>query len=262
MLAMDKKVYIKNRQSERIAVVVRIHDTARGCAVVQHGLAGSKDEKHIAAAARVFFDAVYTTVLFDATNTYGESDGTIEQSTMTKHYEDLEDVIAWMRTEPWCHGKLVLAGHSMGGYAVTRFAEIYPNDVAAVFPLSPVVSGALTLAAHELYEPGYIQHWKETGWREDRSISNPERVRRLPWSHMEDRLTHDLLPDALKLTMPVHIIVGDTDRISTVDHMRTLFDALPGVKSLHIIPNCAHVYRTDAQIELMSEAIQRELKGL
>lgn len=258
---MEHKVTIQNRKNERIVVVVREHEHSRGCAIVQHGLAGSKDEKHIAAATHFFFEEGYTTVRFDATNTYGESDGSIEYSTMTKHLEDLEDVIAWSKTQSWFNGELVLAGHSMGGYAVARYAQMHPSEVAVVFPLSPVVSGALTLDAHEASEPGYIQHWKETGWREDRSVSHPERVRRLPWSHMEDRLTHDLLKDASKLTMPVHIVVGDLDRISTLEHMKLLQRALPGVSSLHVIPHCAHVYRTDAQIALMVEAMKRELSN-
>lgn len=239
-----------------MSIVLHEHTAPKGCAIVQHGLGGTKDEKHIIAAAETFFKAGYTTVRFDATNSYGESDGTIEHATLTKHCEDLEDVITWVHTQAWSTDRLVLAGHSFGGYAVTRYAELYPQKVAAIFALSPVVSGALTLQAHELYEPGYIERWKESGWREDKSVSNPNRVRKLPWSHMEDRMKHDLIPHAEHLTMPVCIIVGDADRITCLEHMQLLFAALPGEKVLHCIPDCAHVYRTDIQIQEMISAIQ------
>lgn len=261
MLETEEKIFVHNRAQERVCVVVRKHEAPRGTAVVLHGLGATKDQKMIVAASHVLFEYGYTTLRFDATNTFGESDGDIEKATLTKHYEDLEDVLEWLQQQPWHVQLLTLVGHSMGGYAVARYAELYPERVAQVFPISPVVSGALTLEAHIAHDPAYIESWRTTGWREDSSVSSPGRVRRIPWSHMEDRLQHSLLPDAYKLTMPVTVIVGAADTVTTVAHMQIFLDALPGgKKQLIVIPDCGHVFRSDEHCALLVDALGSALK--
>lgn len=256
MLETEEKIFVHNRAQERVCVVVKKHEASRGTAVVLHGLGATKDQQMIVAAAQVFFEHGYTTLRFDATNTFGESDGDIEKATLTKHYEDLEDVLAWLQQQPWYVQPLTLVGHSMGGYAVARYAELYPERVAQILPISPVVSGALTLEAHIAHDPAYIEAWRTTGWQEDSSVSTPGRVRRIPWSHMEDRLQHSLLPDAHKLTMPVTIIVGAADTVTTAAHMQLLYDAIPTpAKQLVVIPECGHVFRSHEHCALLCAAI-------
>ncbi len=260
MLDTEQKIFIHNRAQERLCLVVRKHEAPRGVAVVLHGLGATKDQKMIVAAAQVYFEQGFTTLRFDTTNTFGESDGDIERATLTKHYEDLEDVLAWLLEQPWYSQPLTLVGHSMGGYAVARYAEIYPERVASILPISPVVSGELTLQAHIAHDPAFIETWRETGWREDSSVSTPGRVRRIPWSHMEDRLQHSLLPDAHKLTMPVTIIVGAEDTVTLTTHMQLLFDAIPGPhKQLTVIPGCGHVFRSDEHCAQLCAAITAAL---
>lgn len=260
MLGAGEKIFIENRAHERLCVVVHRHDAPRGTAVILHGLGATKDQKMIVVGAETLYTAGYTTVRFDATNTFGESDGDIEHATLTKHCEDLVDVLAWLKTESWCVLPLTLVGHSMGGYAVARYAEENPHDIERVIPISPVVSGALTLEAHSAHDPAYIQAWRETGWREDVSVSTPGRVRRIPWSHMEDRLRHSLLPDAQLLTMPVSIIVGAEDTVTTVPHMQLLYEAIPHAqKQLTVLPQCGHVFRSDEHCALLRDALSAAL---
>ena len=260
---MEEKIHIVNREQQDIVGLLRTHESQKGCAIVQHGLGGTKDEAHIKATADTFFEAGYTTVRFDATNTFGESDGTYELATMTKHCADLEDVVAWAQRQSWWGGRKVLSGHSLGGYAVLRYAANHPGSVDAIVPLSPVVSGELSFRAHDAYDPAYILKWKETGWREDRSVSHPERLRRLPWSHMEDRLTHDILPDAHHITIPVCIIVGDTDRVTPPVHMELLVHALSHTRVEYtVIPECSHVFRSEAQIAALRAALSSFLLSI
>ncbi|MFM2414667.1 MAG: hypothetical protein RI911_360 [Candidatus Parcubacteria bacterium] len=260
MLDQEEKLFITNRKGERLCCVVRHHKEHRGVAVVLHGLAATKDQKMIVAAATAFADSDFTVLRFDATNSFGESDGSIEHATLTKHTEDLEDVLAWVQQQPWYSGDLLLAGHSMGGYSVARYAELHPEQVAVLFPISPVVSGELTLQSHEAYEPGYIARWKDTGWRSDMSVSSPGQIRRIPWSHMEDRLKHSLLTDVSALRMPTTIIVGSDDRVTTPEHMQLLLDAVPAQhKKLVIVPECAHVFRGDEQCSILAKTIRDTL---
>ena len=86
-------------------------------------------------------------------NSIGDSGGKYEDATIQDHYKDLVDVIAWAKTQNWYREKFVLAGHSLGGYAVARYAEDHPEKVKAVFPYALVVSGELNWKASQQFNP-------------------------------------------------------------------------------------------------------------
>ncbi len=244
-----EKLFIKNRKGQKVAVLVERANNQKGLAFVMHGHSGSKDDKDIAIFASTFGDKGFTVVRFDTTNTYGESDGRNEDSTTTNYYEDLEDVIAWARGQEWYQEPFALSGHSLGSFCIALYAERYPERVLALGPISPVVSGRLWSEALERVDPDYMRRWKETGWREDKSVSRPDLIKRLPWSFAEDRLKYDLLPEASKLTMPVLLIVGEYDSSTPPDHVKLLHDALPGPKEFHIIKNGPHTFRDPKHLE-------------
>jgi pimeloyl-ACP methyl ester carboxylesterase len=236
-----QKEFIKNRKNQKIAVIVEQTESQKGLAFVMHGLSGSKEGPHIETMADAFKENDYTVVRFDTTNTFGESDGDYEDATTTNYYEDLEDVIKWASRQPWYREPFVLAGHSLGGICVALFAEKYPGKVKGLAPISTVVSGKLSLEAPSNKERW--KEWKRTGWREEESQSMPGVIKRLKWSHMEDRLKYDLLTKIDKLTMPVLLIVGENDESTPSEHQQILYEALPGKKELHIIENAQHTFR-------------------
>ncbi|MBI1754834.1 alpha/beta fold hydrolase, partial [Candidatus Azambacteria bacterium] len=172
------KFFIKNRKRQDISVIVEERNDLQkgspsrstsaapqvvakgdsrsplsGLAFVMHGLGGFKEQKHIAAIAETFIEKSFTVVRFDAADTLGESGGKYEDATVTNYYQDLEDVIAWARTQLWYREPFALAGHSLGGMCVGLYAQKHPERVLAVAPVSPVVSGALSVQAHKRYEP-------------------------------------------------------------------------------------------------------------
>src|SRR4029077_19886608 len=103
----------------------------------------------------------FTVVLFDTTNTFGESEGSYEDATTTNYYENLEDMIEWSRGQSWFQTPFVISGHSLGGICSILYAEKHPQNVLAIASISPVVSGKLTLEAHERHDPEYVSRWKE-----------------------------------------------------------------------------------------------------
>jgi pimeloyl-ACP methyl ester carboxylesterase len=208
-----------------------------------HGLGGFKEQKHIQVFKAAFQERGFTTVLFDTTNTYGESEGKYEEATTTNYYEDLEDVIAWAKGQSWYREPFALAGHSLGGISTALYAERHPHEVLALAPVSTVVSAKLRIEAYEKYDPEELEEWKRTGWRVSESESKPGLIKRLPWSHMDDRAGYDLLPDAGKLTMPVLLIVGSEDTGTPPEHQQVLFDAAAGPKEIHVIKGAPHTFR-------------------
>jgi pimeloyl-ACP methyl ester carboxylesterase len=255
------KLFIKNRKKQKIAVIIDKplnSKKQKGLAFVMHGLGGFKEQPHIQAFAEAFREQDYLVVRFDTTNSIGESDGKFEDATITNYYDDLEDVINWAKKQEWYQQPFCLAGHSLGGISTALYAENHPIEVKALAPISTVVSGNLSLEAHPKSE---LDEWKKTGWQIKPSTSKPGIIKKLKWSHMENRVKYDLLPKASKLTMPVILIVGSEDTGTPIKHQKILFDKLPGKKEIYVIKGAPHTFREKKHVaevkKIMSDWIKR-----
>ncbi|MFH1433658.1 MAG: alpha/beta fold hydrolase, partial [Candidatus Uhrbacteria bacterium] len=174
------KTFITNRKGQRIAVVVEENPEAKGLVFVMHGLGGFKEQPQMQMFAEVFFENGYTTVLFDTTNTLGESEGQYEDGTFGSYYEDLEDVIAWASSQGWYQEPFCMIGHSLGSFCTALYAENFPEKVKGLAPISTVVSGRLIKDSP--YFKQNAAEWKNTGWKITESVSKPGVTKRLPWS--------------------------------------------------------------------------------
>lgn len=260
---MQEKFKIKNRKGLEIVGVVSIPENAKGLAFTLHGLGGFKEQPHITTLVDVFLENSYVVVNFDTTNTFGESEGKYEDATMQLHYEDLVDVIAWAKTQKWYKEPFVIAGHSLGGYAVARYAEDYPEEVKAVFPFACVVAGELSHKAAELDDTEKLKEWKETGWQFRKSASKIGLIKKLPWSHMEERLKHDLRPNASKLRMPVLFVVGEKDTSTTPEHQKVFFNVIPSdKKEMHVVGGAPHTFRDPEHLNEVREIFEKWLKKI
>lgn len=259
-----EKFEIKNRYGLKIVGEIHVPKNPIGLAFVQHGLGGFKEQQGIMTIVNTLLTNNYTVVNFDATNSIGESDGKYEEATMQFHYEDLVDVIAWAKTKDWYKQPFILTGHSLGGYAVTQYTEDYPSEVKAVFPFALTTAGEVSFKANEKFYPENLKNWKETGWKIEESKSRPGIIKRLPWSHMEERLKHDLRPNAPKLTMPVLFVVGENDTSCPPDSQQELYDLLPKntERELHIVKGAQHTFKTTEDLEQLRSILGTWLKKL
>jgi pimeloyl-ACP methyl ester carboxylesterase len=247
-----QKVFIKNRKDQKIVVVLDEAENQKGLAFVMHGLGGFKEQPHIETFADAFKEKGYTVIRFDTTNTNGESDGDLIDATLTNYYEDLEDVINWANGQKFYQEPFILCGHSLGSISVALFAEKYPEKVKALAPTSTVVSGKLMDETPDFKD--VAENWKKTGIREWESKSQPGVLKRLKWSHVEDRKKYDLLPEVEKLKMPTILIVGDMDNTTPLDQQKLLYEKLPGKKELHVIKGASHTFTEQEHLA--------EIKGL
>lgn len=255
-----KKEIIKNRKGEKIVVVIEEAQNQKGLAFIMHGLGGFKEQPHIQTFAQAFKDNGYTVVLFDTTNSSGESDGKLEDATLTNYYEDLEDVISWASGQNFYNEPFVLCGHSLGGISTAMYAEKYSEKVKALAPISTVVSGHLSEQRTEFKK--YGKEWEKKGIREWESSSRPGVIKRLKWAHTLDRRKYDILPEANKLIMPVLLIVGDFDKTTPAEHQKMLFEKLPGKKELHIIKGAPHTFMDKEHLEEIKEIIKKWIEKI
>ena len=253
------KEIIENREGKKISLILEKSSSQKGLSFIMHGLGGFKEQEHVGTFAQAFLDADYTVIKFDARNTFGESEGNYEEATVTNYYEDLEDVIRWAKTQEWYQEPFVLVGHSLGGISTALYAENYPQEIKALTPLSTVISGKMSM---ETKDPEKMKKWKETGWKEKPSASKPGIIKRLPWSHMEDRLKYDLLENVEKLTMPVLLIVGENDDSTPVKTQEILFESLPGEKEIHIIKGAPHTFRDKEHLKEIKDIFDKWIEKI
>lgn len=254
---------IKNRKGQNIDVVVDEAPNAKGIVFVMHGLGGFKEQNHIKMFAEAFVEKDVTAIRFDTTNTLGESDGAYENATVTNYYSDLEDVIEWSRLQKWYQEPFYLIGHSLGGLCTALYAEKHPSKVKGLSPISTVVSGKLSEEAHKEFEPESYDTWQKTGWLIKESNSKPGTMKKLKWSHMNDRLQYDLIPGAGLLTMPVLLITGEKDTATPPKHVEILYKALPGsVQSHFLIHDAPHTFTEPKHIEEVKMLIQNWITAI
>jgi pimeloyl-ACP methyl ester carboxylesterase len=257
-----EKIFIKNRKDQKLALLLDKNREQKGLVFVMHGLGGFKEQTQIQTFGAAFKNQGFTVVYFDTTNSIGESGGRYEEATVTNYYKDLEDVINWVKKQQWYQQPFVLSGHSLGSLCISLYAERYPHRVLALAPISAVVSGKLSVEAHKKFEPEDLKEWEKTGWQERESRSKPGVLKRLPWSHVTDRLKYDLLPQAYKLTMPVLLIVGEKDTSTPPDHVQKLYEALPGPKEFHIIKNAPHSFRDQKHLDKIEQLLTAWIERL
>ena len=254
------KEFIKNRKDQKIAVIVEENPEHKGLAFVMHGLGGFKEQPQLQTFAKAFKDNGYTIVMFDTTSTAGESDGRFEDATVGGYYNDLEDVIAWAKTQSWYMEPFCLSGHSLGGYSSILFAVKYPEQVKTIIPTQTFISGKLSMEAAPSEE---LKAWKETGWQIKESKSKPGFIKRSPWSHMEERLNHDLLKEGLKkLVMPVLLISGDLDKSVPIEHQMLIYERLPGKKEIYTVKGAGHGFYSKEHLDEVYGVFDNWIKNL
>jgi pimeloyl-ACP methyl ester carboxylesterase len=254
-----KKTTIKNRKGQNIVVCVNQTQKQKGLAIVMHGLGGFKEQPHIRTFALAFEESGYTVVTFDTTNTFGESDGNYKDATITNYHEDLEDVISWVKIQPWYEEPYILVGHSLGGICTALYSQKYPKEVKALAPISTVVSGQLLL---EALGTTTVNKWKTSGWFIEESTSRPGKVKKLKWSFAENSLDYDLLKNIDKLIMPTLLMTGSKDFATSPKYQRILFNKLPGTKEFHVINNASHTFRDKKHLDEIKSIFLKWIESL
>ncbi len=254
-MPQTEKRFIKNRDGKKIAVVIEQPEgKPRGLAFFMHGQGGFKEQPHIRTYVESFLAKGFVAVSFDARDTLGESEGSMDQATIGGYMRDLEEVINWSADQPWYQKPFVLVGHSAGSMCMLLYAESHPQQVRALVPTSASVSGQLVIDA---MPADLVAEWKRQGVREWESHSKPGVMKRIPWSAIEDMLQYDVLKEINALTMPVLLIVGSEDESTPVEQQKLLFEALPGPKEMHIIAGAQHTFREEQHLAEIRQIIEQ-----
>lgn len=253
------KYIIKNRYGLNIILNYEEVPQAKGIVFLQHGLSGFKEQRHMVTMAEVFQNYGISTINFDATHSFGESEGELIHATITAHYQDLVDVVEWAKTQVWFQTPFYLAGHSMGGATVLNYTIHNPQSVCAVAPISSVVSGALWKATKSKTQ---LKEWQEKGYYEKVSSSKKGMVGKVNWNLMKDAQQYDFSIGLDKLKMPALFVVGSEDTSTLPEHQKRLYDNWGGLKDYHEFEKFGHTFRTDEELKALRMAFNQWLEKI
>lgn len=238
---------ISNRAGLSLFVVIKKikGSTPQKLAFLAHGYNDVHDSAHMRAITAPLLRAGYRVVLWDATHSRGRSDGQPSQVSLTSYLHDCEDVIAWAKTQDWFTTPYLLGGHSMGGATAGLVASRQPDEVERLLLLAPLVSG---WRVSKRVSPLFRLLHRYTAQRRADQV-NPSWF---TWELMRDLRRYDLVSVSHKLTMPVLIIVGQLDPLTTVGDQRFLIETLDHGE-LQIVPLGSHNFSKAASREVVSE---------
>jgi alpha-beta hydrolase superfamily lysophospholipase len=255
------KFKFNNRDGVEIVGTLDLVRPPKGLAFIAHGLSGSRKEPQITEFAKACNEAGYSSIRWDAANTLGESGGDLKYANVTSYHSDLEDVIAWAKSQDWYQQPFVLMGHSLGGISVGLYAEEHPEHVKGLAPLSTVVSGKLSKQT-KIMRGIDMDQWKRDGYFEEPRQTAPG-TKKVYYSELEDRLRYDLLPHADKLTMPLLFIVGSEDDGTPEEHQRLLMNAATSSKKeIHVINGAKHSFIEHGHLDQVKKIIVKWVSDL
>ncbi|MEJ3656747.1 alpha/beta hydrolase [Actinomycetes bacterium KLBMP 9759] len=201
----------------------------------------------------------------------------VDPATMT--IEQLADDMAAVVTALAPTGKLVLAGHSMGGMTIMALAERHPGMLERVGGIALVSTASGGLADATLGLPSravtafrYVEHrmYSTRRWASRRRLGDPRLLRpAMKWLLLgphapaeATRITTEAVAACRPITVsgfrptlnahdrdaalaafsdiPTSVLVGTRDRLTPVTYARRISDALPNAE-LTVFPDAGHM---------------------
>lgn len=235
------KIFIKVVEPTDVSVV--------GNAYLAHGFSDVHDTGRMRAITAAFVRAGVRVIVWDATHSWGRSDGDIAEATFDLHHADLEDVVEWSRDQDWYLKRYYLAGFSLGGMVAGTFAAAHPKQVLGLVLACPVVSGPLLRRRI----PWPMRLW----WRVRGHINRRFMGMSLPeWEFVRSGWRYDLLAVAGRLVMPVLIVGARRDLLVPPRHLRRLLGAVgPDTAELVMVSGAQHGFDRPSE----QERLRREV---
>jgi fermentation-respiration switch protein FrsA (DUF1100 family) len=184
------------------------------CVIASHGLLSSKEsEKYIALGERISQEGI-AMLRFDFRG-IGESEGRIEDDTVSRRIMDLGSAIEFIRSRRDLKGRIGLLGSSLGGYVSLIKASMEEKIRAVVIWATPF----------------HLDDLKSNKGTEGHPL--PEEA------FFEDLPKHQLLP-LLPRVSNCMVIHGEKDELVPVDQAWEIFHSLGGPKEIRILEGADH----------------------
>ena len=202
-------------EGQRISGILHLPEREHPpCVIASHGLQSSKNsEKYIALGERLAGEGM-AMLRFDFRGV-GESEGRIEDDTVSRRIVDLGSAIGFVRSHPGVGNRIGLVGSSLGGYVTLIRASMEKEISAIVIWATPF-------------------HLDDLGSKKG-SEEHP-----LPGeAFFKDVPKHRLLPLLPKVSNCL-VIHGEKDEVVPVDQACEIFHSLGAPKEIHVVEGADH----------------------
>jgi alpha-beta hydrolase superfamily lysophospholipase len=202
-------------EGQKISGMLHLPDVwARACVIASHGLLSSKNrEKYIALGERLSREG-FSMLRFDFRG-IGESEGRIEDDTVSKRIADLGSAISFIRSRLGPKTRLGLVGSSLGGYVTLIRASMDKKIKAIVIWATPF----------------HLDNLKSNKGTEGYPLPGE--------AFFKDLRKHRLLPLLPKVSNCM-VIHGEEDELVPVDQAWEIFHSLSEPKEIHILEGADH----------------------
>ena len=201
-------------EGQKIAGILHLPDEKNPpCVIASHGLLSSKDsEKYIALGEQISGEGM-ALLRFDFRG-IGESEGRLEDDTVSRRVVDLNSAIAFVKSYPGMGNRVGLLGSSLGGY-ISLIGASREKGIRAV------VTWATPFHLDDLGSKGTEQ--------------NP-----LPGEAFFNDLPRHRLSPVLPKVSNCFVIHGEKDELVPVDQAWEIFHILGAPKEIHVIEDADH----------------------
>jgi alpha/beta superfamily hydrolase len=208
------------------------------CVIASHGLLSSKDSEKYVALGERFSQEGIAMLRFDFRG-IGESEGRMEDDTISRRIMDLGSAIEWIRSHKDVGKRIGLLGSSLGGYVSLIKASMEEKIRAVVIWATPF----------------HLDDLRSNKGTEGHPL--PEEA------FFEDLPKHRLLP-LLPRVSNCLVIHGEKDELVPVDQAWEIFHSLGAPKEIRILEGADHrltdpAHRSHA-IELSTAWFKRSLR--
>jgi pimeloyl-ACP methyl ester carboxylesterase len=207
-----------------ITTLIELSPIHTGIALLVHSATGTKETPLMNSCAEAFRARGYTVIRFDAHHGMGEQGGDFSAFTPTAIYEDLEDLLQWIRVQEWWQPNLALCGHSIGGLVAAHYAATHPAEVHTLTLIAPTVSGDSYIRAYQQTDAEGLERWRTDGTR---TVLHPlsGEPYAFSYSFVKDACKYDLVPEAHQIHAPTHVFVGTRDKTAPESECRLFAEA-------------------------------------
>lgn len=236
-------------------LAVSIHEPAnqvQSATILCPGFLDSKDYPHLVALAETCAEQGILAARLDPVGTWA-SDGDESDYSITRYLENIATVDDYLR-KTYSVDKLLIGGHSLGGFISIIYAAQSPS-VAAVVGLCPPKEMLGTLA----------KNWQKDGVRHsvrDLPDSDGERSFDVPWAFIEDSRKYSAL-EAVKMykNIPLILLAGSEDTTILATEVQEIYETAHEPKTYELIRGMQHDYRKDPRyVRLVTDKVMAWLR--
>ena len=202
-------------EGQRISGILHLPESEHpSCVITSHGLLSSKDsEKYTTLGERLAREGL-AMLRFDFRGC-GESEGRMEESTVSGRIADLGSAIEFVKSHPGLETRIGLLGSSLGGYITLMRASTEEKVRAVVIWATPF----------------HLDNLKSK--KSEDEMPSPGEV------FFEDLSRHRLLPLLPKISNCL-VIHGEEDELVPVDQAWEIFNSLGSPKEIRVIEGADH----------------------